>query len=91
MKRTSMMIAVSGLTALSACGSLGGRDALVTTDNTDTGFGAITPAILSENRNWSVTGEISGAQPGEIVARNAAMGQCAYARGDSTFYTAPCP
>lgn len=90
MKRRSTFIVAVGLTALSACGALGNRDT-VSSDRVGAGFGAITPAILSERRDWNIVADMSGAPPGEIVARNDARGFCAYARGDATFYTAPCP
>jgi hypothetical protein len=37
-----------------------------------------------------VIAALGGAAAGTVVARNTATGQCAYARGDGTYYRAPC-
>ncbi len=83
----AMLVAASA--ALSACGMFSGTED-DTARNSVRGFGSITPAALQES-GWTITTDLESAPPGEVVARHAPNGFCAYARGDGTFYTAPCP
>ena len=54
-------------------------------------IGTITASALGANRNWTILTALAGAAAGVMVARNNATGECAYSRGDGTYYTAPCP
>lgn len=47
--------------------------------------------LLGANTNWKILGAIAGATAGSLLARNTQTGMCAYARGDGTYYEAPCP
>ena len=62
-----------------AVGALGGAAA-----------GLLAADILDANGNWTVLAALAGAAAGTMVARNSQTGQCAYARGDGTYYEAPC-
>lgn len=53
--------------------------------------GLITAEALSADREWTIIAALTGAAVGTIVAQNSASDLCAYARGDGTYYTAPCP
>ena len=53
--------------------------------------GFLTGKILGADNDWVVVTTLAGAAIGTLVAQNAQTGQCAYARGDGTYYTAPCP
>ena len=53
--------------------------------------GLITAKALGANTNWTVLTTLAGAAAGVMVARNQNTGECAYSRGDGTYYTAPCP
>lgn len=53
--------------------------------------GALTASALGANPNWTILAALGGAAAGTLVARNQNTGECAYARGDGTYYTAPCP
>ncbi len=46
--------------------------------------------LLGANTNWTILTTVAGAAAGTLLARNDATGQCAYARGDGTYYEAPC-
>ncbi len=46
--------------------------------------------LLGANSNWTILTTVAGAAAGTLLAQNTATGQCAYARGDGTFYEAPC-
>lgn len=55
------------------------------------GAGLLTASLLGADRNWTVLATLGGAAAGTLVARNRATGQCAYAVGDGTYRTGPCP
>ena len=54
-------------------------------------IGLITAKALDANTNWTIIATLAGAAAGVMVARNNATNECAYSRGDGTYYTAPCP
>jgi osmotically inducible lipoprotein OsmB len=47
--------------------------------------------LLGANTNWTILTTVAGAAAGTLLAQNTATGRCAYARGDGTYYEAPCP
>lgn len=53
--------------------------------------GLIAADVLKADDDWRIISALAGAAAGTIVAQNTASGNCAYARGDGTYYTAPCP
>lgn len=53
--------------------------------------GLITAEALGANKEWTVISALAGAAAGTVVAQNQARTVCAYARGDGTYYEAPCP
>ncbi|MCB1363338.1 MAG: glucose-6-phosphate isomerase [Rhodobacteraceae bacterium] len=53
--------------------------------------GLLLADAFDANDNWKVVAALGGAAAGTMVARNADRGTCAYARGDGTYYEAPCP
>ena len=55
------------------------------------GAGLLTASALGASRNWTIIATLGGAAAGTLVARNRATGQCAYAVGDGTYRTGPCP
>ena len=54
-------------------------------------LGLLTAKALGANDNWTIVSTLGGAAAGALVARNQQTGDCAYARGDGTYYRAPCP
>ncbi|WP_375690565.1 glycine zipper 2TM domain-containing protein [Pseudooceanicola sp. LIPI14-2-Ac024] len=52
--------------------------------------GLIAAEVLEANDNWRLIAALGGAAAGTMVAQNAQTQQCAYSRGDGTYYTAPC-
>jgi len=62
-----------------AVGALGGAAA-----------GLLAADIVDANNNWTILAALAGAAAGTMVARNSQTGKCAYARGDGTYYEAPC-
>ena len=92
---TQMKMAVAGLAllALPAC-----DPAMLTPEaRTVAGVagGAATGLIAAEvfelDDNWRLISALGGAAAGTLVAQNQQTRQCAYARGDGTFFQAPCP
>ncbi len=53
--------------------------------------GFLTAKALGSNSNWTVIATLAGAAAGTMVARNQSTNDCAYSRGDGTYYSAPCP
>lgn len=53
--------------------------------------GLILAEALQADDNWRLIAALAGAAAGTMVAQNSSTGQCAYARGDGTYYTARCP
>ena len=51
----------------------------------------LTKEVLEEDDAWVAVGALAGASAGVMVARNTQTRQCAYSRGDGTYYTAACP
>ncbi|MDF0599576.1 glucose-6-phosphate isomerase [Psychromarinibacter sp. C21-152] len=92
MKRTATAIALTATMALGACteGGYLNRDEAIAA-GIGAGFGTITAKALGANTEWTIIGALAGAAAGTLVARNQAANECAYARGDGTYYTAPCP
>lgn len=54
------------------------------------GLGLITAKALDADDDWVIISTLAGAAAGTLVARNTANNTCAYARGDGTYYRAPC-
>jgi hypothetical protein len=53
--------------------------------------GLIAKEVLEANDEWTIAASLAGAAAGVMVARNTRTQQCAYSRGDGTYYTAACP
>jgi outer membrane lipoprotein SlyB len=53
--------------------------------------GLIAADILEADDDWRVISALAGAAAGTVVAQNRQTGMCAYARGDGSYYRAPCP
>jgi len=53
--------------------------------------GLITAEALGADSDWRLISALAGAAAGTVVAQNRNRNICAYARGDGTYYEAPCP
>lgn len=53
--------------------------------------GLAVASLLGANSNWTILTTVAGAAAGTLLAQNQNTGRCAYARGDGTYYEAPCP
>jgi outer membrane lipoprotein SlyB len=85
------MIAAAGLFVLQGCENLTPEQRTVVGLTGGAAAGLITANALDADDDWRLIAALTGAAAGTIVAQNTATGQCAYARGDGTYFTAPCP
>ena len=87
----STLIALTGLLIVTGCENLTPEQRTVVGITAGAAAGLITADALGADNNWRLISALAGAAAGTLVAQNAATGNCAYARGDGTYYTAPCP
>lgn len=90
MRRTILTLTAASLLALPACDNLTEDESALIGGVAGATVGVLTADALGANDNWKIIAGIGGAVAGTLVARNARTGECAYARGDGTYYTAPC-
>jgi hydrogenase/urease accessory protein HupE len=93
MKKSVLSLACAASLALTACMSrpLPAQETGVAGSLAGIGAGIITANALDANKNWTVLLTLAGAAAGQLVARNYQTNQCAYANGDGTYRTRPCP
>ena len=90
---TGRAIAVAGfsLLALAACEGMSPEARTVAGVAGGAAAGLIAAEALEADDNWRLIAALAGAAAGTMVAQNTQTGQCAYSRGDGTYYTAACP
>ncbi|WP_296427120.1 glucose-6-phosphate isomerase [Yoonia sp.] len=92
MNRTiAMTIAAASLVLVQACENLTTEQRTVVGLTGGAAAGLITADILGADDDWRLIAALAGAAAGTIVAQNSETDLCAYARGDGTYFTAPCP
>lgn len=89
--RIRTMIAICGLALLPACENLTEDQRTVVGATGGAAAGLIAADLLKSDDDWRLIAALAGAAAGTVVAQNTATGRCAYARGDGTYYRAPCP
>ncbi|RBI82864.1 glucose-6-phosphate isomerase [Rhodosalinus halophilus] len=77
--------------ALSACENLTPEQRTVAGVAGGAAAGLIAADVLEADDDWRLISALAGAAAGTVVAQNQQTGMCAYARGDGTYYRAPCP
>ncbi len=77
--------------ALAACDTLTPEQRTVAGVAGGAAGGLILADALDANDDWRIIAALAGAAAGTVVAQNNQTQQCAYARGDGTYYSAPCP
>jgi len=85
------MIALCGLALLPSCDDLTSDQRTVVGVTAGAAAGLVTADILKADDDWRLIAALAGAAAGTVVAQNMETGRCAYARGDGTYYRAPCP
>ncbi len=93
MRKTLIPVACICAIALGGCqmNQMSQQDQMVVGGIAGAAAGLLTASALGANSNWSILAALGGAAAGTLVARNRATGQCAYAVGDGTYRTGPCP
>ncbi len=91
MKRSmTLALAATALLGLQACENLTPEQRTVVGLTAGAAAGLITADVLKADNDWRLISALAGAAAGTVVAQNTSSGQCAYARGDGTYYKAPC-
>lgn len=91
MKKHGPVIGFCFMALLPACENLTTDQRTLVGVTGGAAVGLITAEALDANKEWRLIAALAGAAAGTLVAQNSATGNCAYARGDGTYYTAPCP
>jgi osmotically inducible lipoprotein OsmB len=86
-----ILLAVTSSLFLANCDNLTTEQRTVVGVTAGAAAGLITAEALNANSEWTIIAALAGAAAGTIVAQNSASHLCAYARGDGTYYSAPCP
>jgi len=90
MRHRTLALVGSAIIALSGCTGMTTEQRTVAGVAGGAAAGLITAEALGASDNWRLISALAGAAAGTVVARNSETGQCAYARGDGTYYKAPC-
>ena len=84
-------VLIPALLALAACDDMNEDQRAVAGAVVGTAAGLLVADAFDANDNWTVVSALAGAAAGTLVARNSEARDCAYARGDGTYYRAACP
>ena len=90
-RRMLATLGLAGLAALPACENLTTEQRTIVGLAGGAAAGLITAEALDADNDWRLIAALTGAAAGTLVAQNNATDNCAYARGDGTYYVAPCP
>ena len=85
------ILALAGVLATAGCENLTTEQRTLVGLAGGAAAGLITADALKADDDWRLIAALAGAAAGTVVAQNTAKDSCAYARGDGTYYTAPCP
>ncbi|MDA3857073.1 MAG: glucose-6-phosphate isomerase [Roseovarius sp.] len=86
-----LMAASASVLTLGACEGMSPESRTVAGVAGGAAAGLLTAEAFGADNNWRLIAALGGAAAGTMVAQNTATGNCAYARGDGTYYRAPCP
>lgn len=84
------VVGAMGLLILSGCENLTSDQRTIVGMTAGAAAGLITADALDADDDWRLIAALVGAAAGTLVAQNNATGDCAYARGDGTYFIAPC-
>jgi outer membrane lipoprotein SlyB len=91
MKNRIFGLAAASVFLLSACETMTSDQRTVAGVAGGAAAGLITAKALKADDDWTLIAALAGAAAGTVVAQNRQSKVCAYARGDGTYYEAPCP
>ncbi|PWJ20574.1 glycine zipper 2TM domain-containing protein [Jannaschia seohaensis] len=89
-KRAIGAVAIAGAFLAAGCENLTPQQRTVVGVTAGAAAGLITADALKADDDWRLIAALAGAAAGTLVAQNSATNRCAYARGDGTYFTAPC-
>ncbi len=84
-------LAVFAMIAVGACETMTADQRTVAGVAGGAAAGLIAADVLEADDDWRLIAGLAGAAAGTVVAQRQNGQTCAYARGDGTYYTAPCP
>lgn len=90
MKLWMTLAACISILALAACQSASPEASAVAGAAGGAAAGLIAAEALDADDDWRLISALGGAAAGTMVAQNTRSGNCAYARGDGTYYLLPC-
>ncbi len=90
MTKLPLALLCAGTIALAGC-QMTQQDRMILGGAAGAAAGLLTASFLTNSPSWRVVGALAGAAAGTLVARNMETNECAYAVGDGTFRTGPCP
>ncbi|MEL7256520.1 MAG: glycine zipper 2TM domain-containing protein [Pseudomonadota bacterium] len=91
MRLWAMIVAAVSILGLTGCENLTEQQRTVAGAAGGAAAGLITAEALGADSDWRLISALAGAAAGTVVAQNRNRNICAYARGDGTYYEAPCP
>ncbi len=91
MKNSIFAFGASAVLLLSACENMSQEGRVVAGAAGGAAAGLIAAEAFDADSDWKLISALAGAAAGTVVAQNNARNTCAYARGDGTYYEAPCP
>ncbi|GGH19559.1 hypothetical protein SAMN05444007_101246 [Cribrihabitans marinus] len=91
MKLSMIVPTAFAAVALTACTNLTPEQRTVAGVAGGAAAGLIAADALKADDDWKLIAALGGAAAGTLVAQNNQSQQCAYSRGDGTYYTAACP
>ncbi len=91
MRLTPIAAMLTAAFTLAACDTLTPQQRTVVGVAGGAAGGLILADALKADDDWRLIAALAGAAAGTVVAQNNQSQQCAYSRGDGTYYTAPCP
>ena len=78
------------LLSLIGCANMSREGQVVAGATGGAAAGLIAAEAFDANSEWRLISALAGAAAGTAVAQNNARNTCAYARGNGTYYEAPC-
>lgn len=91
MKSIIFALASTSIIAVAGCENMTSDQRTVAGAAGGAAAGLLTAEALDADSDWKVISALAGAAAGTVVAQNNQRTICAYARGDGTYYEAPCP
>lgn len=90
MHKKFLVAATAASFTLAGCAGMTPQQQIATGAILGAGAGLLTANAFNANPTWTVLTVLAGAAAGTLVAKNNQTGECAYANGDGTYYTAAC-